>query len=202
MGPTALAFFSGGYFAPARAAAGIGAWALVAVAALLRWPPAAGGSALGIEAAGAVGVRSAAPWLVIGGLGGLAAWTLLSMLWAPIAGNAYAAGQLAVLYTGALIAAVMLLRGRALKWVEPSLAAGALIVIGYGLAGRVLPGILHYARSVSAEGRLEQPLTYWNAMGELAALGFVLCARLAGDEQRRGWMRTTAAAAAAPLGLG
>jgi hypothetical protein len=197
-----LAFFSGGYFAPARAAAGIGAWALVAVAALLRWPPAAGGSALGIEAAGAVGVRSAAPWLVIGGLGGLAAWTLLSMLWAPIAGNAYAAGQLAVLYTGALIAAVMLLRGRALKWVEPSLAAGALIVIGYGLAGRVLPGILHYARSVSAEGRLEQPLTYWNAMGELAALGFVLCARLAGDEQRRGWMRTTAAAAAAPLGLG
>ena len=29
--------------------------------------------------------------------------------------------------------------------------------------------MLHFARSVSAQGRLEQPLTYWNAMGELAA---------------------------------
>jgi hypothetical protein len=82
------------------------------------------------------------------------------------------------------------------------LAAGAAVVVGYGLAGRLLPGLLHFARSVSAEGRLEQPLTYWNAMGVLAALGFVLCARLAGDPSRPGWLRNVAAVATAPLGLG
>ena len=80
-----------------------------------------------------------------------------------------------------LAAAMLLLRPRrAQLLVEPALAAGALIVIGYGMSERLLPGVLHFARSVSAEGRLEQPLTYWNAMGELAALGFVLCARAGG----------------------
>ena len=78
-----------------------------------------------------------------------------------------------------------MLRGRpARRLIEPALAAGTLIVIGYGLSGRLLPGVLHFARSVSAQGRLEQPLTYWNAMGELAAIGLVLCARIAGDRSR------------------
>src|SRR5262249_34683484 len=53
-----------------------------------------------------------------------------------------------------------------------------------------------------AQGRLEQPLTYWNAMGELAALGVVLCARIIGDTSRDQRMRMAAAAATAPLGLG
>ncbi len=66
----------------------------------------------------------------------------------------------------------------------------------------MLPGLLHFSRSFSAYGRLEQPLTYWNAMGELAALGFVLCARIGGDATRARWLRVTAVAASAVLGLG
>ena len=58
------------------------------------------------------------------------------------------------------------------------------MVIGYGLAGRLLPGLIELDRSRSAGGRLEQPITYWNAEGALAALGLVLCARLAGDRTR------------------
>lgn len=185
-GPTALAFFSGGYFQGPRVWAGAASWACVVVALV----------------AGATPPRGRDAWLAIGGLGLLAGWTLLSILWAPLAGNAYGAGQIAVLYAGALLAATMILRGPVLPWVEPVLAAGTVIVVGYGLAGRLLPGLLHFARSISAEGRLEQPLTYWNAMGELAALGFVLCARLAGDDTRPRWLRSLAAAAIAPLGLG
>jgi O-Antigen ligase len=185
-GPTALAFFSGGYFQGPRVWAGAGAWACVAVALL----------------AGARLPRGRDALLAIGGLGLLAAWTLVSILWAPLAGNAYGAGQIAMLYLGALLASAMVLRGRVLPLVEPALAAGTVVVVCYGLAGRLLPGLLHLARSVSAEGRLEQPLTYWNAMGELAALGFVLCARLAGDRTRPSWLRSLAAAATAPLGLG
>src|SRR5260370_6425946 len=69
------------------------------------------------------------------------------------------------------------------------------------MSERLLPGVLHFSLSVSARGRLEQPLTYWNAMGELAALGFVLCARIAGDADRPRPLRAASAAAAAPLGL-
>ncbi len=186
-GPTALAFFSGGYFDAPRAWAGLIAWALVALALLASpWP-----------------IANRRAWLAIGGLGALAAWTLLSTVWAPIAGSAYHAGQTVFLYTGVLLAAAALLRPQTTRtMVEPALAAGALIVIGYGMSERLLPGLLHFSRSISAHGRLEQPLTYWNAMGELAALGFVLAARLAGSTGRPAAVRVTAAAAAAPLGMG
>jgi hypothetical protein len=187
-GSTALAFFSGGYFDEPRAWAGLAAWLLVAVAVVLdpRALP-----------------RGRDSWLAIGGLAAYAAWTLLSISWAPIEGSAYHAGQLVVLYVGVLLAAGLLLRRpAALRAVEPALAAGTVIVICYGLSERLLPGLLHFSRSISAQGRLEQPLTYWNAMGELAALGFVLCARVAGDAGRRLWMRAVAAGAAAPLGMG
>ena len=130
-GPTALAFFTGGYFPEAQAWAGLGAWLLVAVALLAGpWPP-----------------RLGRPfWLAAGGLLLLGAWSLLSVTWAPIRGNAYHSGQLVLVYAGALAAAALLLSASPIRrWVEPALAAGALIVIGYGLAERLLPGVLHFA---------------------------------------------------------
>jgi hypothetical protein len=187
-GPAALAFFTGGYFNEARAWAGLGAWLLVlaAIALQRRALPRAGGA-----------------WVALGGLAALAAWTLASIGWAPIAGSAYHASQVVILYVGVLLAATLLLRERRCqRAVEPALAAGTLIVVGYGISERLLPGLLHFSRSITAEGRLEQPLTYWNAMGELAALGFVLCARIAGDTSRALRVRVAAAAAAAPLGMG
>ncbi len=187
-GATALAFFSGGYFDEARAWAGLVVWALVVVAVLCD------SRALS---------RSRAAWLAIGGLLGWAGWSLASMAWAPLAGNAYHAGQLVFLYAGGLLAAAMLLRTPAAGgWVEPALAFGATIVICYALSERLLPGVLHFSRSAAAFGRLEQPLTYWNATGELAALGLVLCARILGDSVRHVALRLAAGAASAPLGMG
>ena len=186
-GPTALAFFSGGYFDGPRAWAGLLAWALVAIAVFAAPRPA----------------MTTGSWLALGGLAALGVWTLLSITWAPVAGSAYHAGQITILYTGVLLAGMLLLQSRrAQLLVEPALAAGALIVIGYGISERLLPGVLHFARSVSAEGRLEQPLTYWNAMGELAALGFVLATRVAGAPDRAPGVRLAATAAAAPLTMG
>jgi hypothetical protein len=187
-GPTVLAFFSGGYFAEPRAWAGFGAWILVVIA-LVAVPRAL--------------PRGRPSWIALGALGAFAAWTLLSMTWSPLAGSAYHYGQIAVLYLGVLLAAAMLLTAPGARpLVEPALALGALIVVGYGISERLLPGLLRFAHSVSAEGRLEQPLTYWNAMGELAALGLVLSASLAGNAIRPRALRAGAAAAGAPLGLG
>ncbi|HET8977103.1 MAG TPA: O-antigen ligase family protein [Solirubrobacteraceae bacterium] len=187
-GPTALAFFSGGYFETPRVWAGAAAWALVALAMLTGRRP---------LPASAPGI------LAVGGLTGYGLWTLASTAWAPVAGSAWAAGQVALLYAGALIAALAFLRDpRAQRLVEPGLALGTAIVVGYGVSNRMLPGLLHFHRSISAQGRLEQPLTYWNAMGELAALGFVLAVRLAGDAARPRALRVMAAAATPLLGLG
>jgi hypothetical protein len=187
-GPTALAFFTGGYFADARDWAGLIAWLLVAVALL------AGRGSL---------PRTLGSRLALAGLGLFGAWTLASMAWAPIVGSAYAAGQIIVLYLGGLLAAALLARNRRmLALIEPTAALGTLIVIGYGLSERFLPGVLEFSRSLTAEGRLEQPLTYWNAMGEVAAIGLVLCARIVGDASRHPRTRAAAGAACAPLGMG
>jgi len=187
-GPMVIAFFAGGYFQAPQTWAGLIVWVFVAVAMLTspRSLP-----------------RGASAWVAVGGLALLAAWTLISMAWAPSVGGAYHAGQRIVMYLGVLLAAIALLSGSlARRAVEPTLTAGALIVICYGVSERLLPGALHFHRSVTAEGRLEQPLTYWNAMGELAAIGLVLAVRLAGDVTRGSRMRVAAAAASVPLGLG
>ncbi len=187
-GPTVIAFFTGGYFDGPRAAATAVAWALVLLLAL----------------AGPLPVPATLPGRVAAaGLAGLVAWSAISVAWAPLTGPAVDNAQRLLLYLGVLLAATAVLRdARVTRAVEPALAAGTLIVIGYGLAGRLLPGVVELDRSFVAGGRLEQPLTYWNAEGLLAAMGFLLCVRLAGDTSRRGALRAAAAAACAPLGMG
>jgi hypothetical protein len=70
------------------------------------------------------------------------------------------------------------------------------------LSDRVLPGIFDLGRSTGAIGRLEQPLTYWNAMGALAAVGVLLATRVAADSARTRAMRAAAAAGSVPLAVG
>jgi hypothetical protein len=186
--PTVLAFYSGGYFAEPKIVAAIVTWTLVLALAAVGPAPLPRGGAGRVALAG----------LVL-----LTAWTALSVTWAPLAGPATQSVVRLLLYTGALLLAVGVLSApRTIRAVEPALAAGMTMVIGYGLAGRLLPAIVQLAHSRGAGGRLEQPITYWNAEGALAAMGLVLCARLAGDHTRPTWIRTAAAAAAAPLGAG
>jgi hypothetical protein len=188
LGPTVLAFFAGGYFDGPRLVATIVAWALVLVVALASprplptsWPGRA----------------------ALGGLVLIAVWTAISFAWAPLGGAATANLVRTLLYVGAGVAALGLLRDpRAARAVEPLLALGATVVIGYGLSGRFLPGAIDMLDSAKAAGRLEQPITYWNSEGALAAIGLVLCARIVGDGSRPQVMRALAAAASALLGLG
>lgn len=187
-GPTVLAFFSGGYFDGPRFVATITAWVLVLVVAVVAPRPLP---------------ESVPGRIALAGLVLIAAWTGASISWAPLSEPAMDSLVRLLLYLGALVAAVGLMRERmSLRAVEPTLALGATIVIGYGLAGRLLPDLIELNQSVRALGRLEQPITYWNAEGALAAIGLVLCARLAGTGSRPVAMRILAAAGCAPLGLG
>lgn len=186
-GPVALAFASGGFYDEARLVA------LLVVAVLLGlWA---------LVGRGPV-PRDRRVLIALAALAGYAAWVALSASWAPLAVVADADLQRALLYLGALALGSTLWQGsrRAARAVEPAVAAGVLVVMGYGLAGRLLPGIVELAPSRFAGSRLFQPLTYWNGQGELAAIGLILCVRLAGDRTRSGTVRALAAAAAVPVG--
>jgi O-antigen ligase len=69
----------------------------------------------------------------------------------------------------------------------------------YALATRLLPGIITSTPSLLTAGRLEQPLTYYNAQGALAGIGLVLCVHLIGDRVRASRLRAVAAAAVIPM---
>src|SRR4051794_456826 len=187
-GPTALAFGRGGYFDPERLLAALVAWGLLAVAALVSPQPLP---------------RSKAGRAALAGLVLLTIWTGLSISWAPQAAPAEDALQRMLLYVAGFTAAAALLRHPlARRAAEPALALGTLIVIGYGLLDRLLPDSFDVGDPTIAEGRLEAPLTYWNAMGALAAVGALLCVRIAGDPQRPRGLRAAAAAGAPPPAVG
>jgi hypothetical protein len=189
-GPVALAFFSGGFFDRPRDIALLAAGAALAVLVIAA-PP---GQLMPEHLAARVALVAAAAY---------AGWIGLSVTWAPVRDYAGDDAERALLYATVLAAAAIAFRERrAARALEPLLAAGTLIVIGYGVAGRLLPGIVTEHPQQSAVGRLDQPLTYWNAMGALGAIGLVLCARVAGDRERPSALRSAAAAAAVPLGMG
>jgi len=189
-GPVALAFFSGGFFDRPRDIALLVAGVVLAV--LVAAAPA--GRLVPEHPAARVALVAAAAY---------AGWIALSVTWAPVRDYAGDDAERALLYATVLAAAAIAFRERrAARTLEPLIAAGTVIVIGYGLAGRLVPGIVTEHPQQSAVGRLDQPLTYWNAMGALAAIGLVLCARVAGDRERPPALRSAAAAAAVPLGMG
>ena len=186
-GPTVLAFFSGGYFERPRLVAGVLAFAALILAACVATRPLP---------------RSVPGRLALGGLLLLCLWSALSILWAPIGARANGDLQRLLLYLAFFAAAAALLRGRVRPWLEPLLVLGAFVVVAYGLSERLLPDLIELSRSRSAAGRLEQPLSYWNAFGAIAAIGFVLAARVAGDPARQKWLRAAAAGAGVWFGAG
>ena len=187
-GPAALAFFSGGYFDEPRLIAAIAAWALVVLAAFTCERPLP---------------RRPEGLMALAGLALLCGWTALSFAWSPLDERTLDDLQRLLLFLGYTVAAVAFLRpAPARRAVEPALLLGIVVVVGYALSERLLPGLVELDRNRGAAGRLEQPLTYWNAMGALAALGVVLAARLAGDGTRSPTLRAAAAAVSPLVALG
>jgi len=188
--PTALAFRRGGDFdaafhpvAPLVAA--IAAWVLVVIVAVAAPVPLP---------------RGRAGRTALAGMALLAAWTGASIAWAPVAGSAGRDFELDLFYLAAFLVGAAALRGAATRRrVEPALAAGVSVVMGYALAVRLLPGVIPSLRTPAADNRLDQPLTYWNAEGALAAMGLVLCARILGDSARSATARVLAGAACPAL---
>lgn len=190
VGPTALAFRRGGDFSAAfhpvaPLVAAIVAWVLVATVALAARVPLP---------------RDRYGRTALAGMALFTAWTGASIAWAPVAGAAVRDFELALFYLAALLVGAAALRGPPVRRrLEPALAAGICLVMGYALGVRLLPGVIPSLRTPAADNRLDQPLTYWNAEGALAAMGLVLCARILGDPTRSRPARLLAGAASPGL---
>jgi len=132
--------------------------------------------------------------VAIAALGSYALMTLLSALWSGSAGRALIELDRAWMY---LLILVLFGTVRAstedLRWLIRGLVIGASVVCLAGLISRVLPDVWHTAPGVSNQ-RLSYPVTYWNTLGLLAALGIVLAFHLTCALDERRLVRILAAA--------
>jgi len=189
--PTVLAFFSGGYFGVIHGQVGL-------IAAVLAWVAVAAVVLLDHRPLPA----STTAQVALAGLTLLVAWSALSLLWAPLLDPGLADVERASLYLAIFILGCWAFRGADVsRAVEPSLLAGIAIVCAYALATRLLPGIVDAEQGIRAGSRLDQPLTYWNAMGALAAVGLMIAIHTASDARRAQRLRIAAMALVPALGL-
>ena len=121
---------------------------------------------------------SLAARLVVGALLGLAAWQLVSRVWAIDPDATVLEAERTLVYAGAAASAFLIVsRDRAQALVLGVLAGTGIVTVG-GLVEHVL-------RSGAPNDRLELPVGYANASGILAAVALLLGLGLTGDERRR-----------------
>jgi O-antigen ligase len=176
-----LSFNAGGFFpaAPAFVAALL-ALAVALQALLIRRPFEGFGRGL---------------TLAVGALALFALWTLLSGLQADAPGRALVEFQRAAMYVLVVVVAGAPVRSRhRIAWMVRGIAVGIAIVCTVALTTRLLPRVWPIAAEF-ANNRLSYPLTYWNALGLLAAIGVILALHLTATTREPRGVRVAAAAA-------
>ena len=175
-----LAFSSGGFFPTAPALVAIGLAIFLVLRLTLAAHPLAGVSP-------ALGVTAAA-------LGLFAAWTLLSGTWGTPA-RALLEYDRVLAYLLALVAFGSMARTpERLAWMVRLLTLGIAGVAAAALTTWLLPEVWSVAPGAALD-RLSYPLTYWNALGLLCALGSLFALHLTTSGREPPAIRVLAAAA-------
>ena len=117
--------------------------------------------------------------LAAGFLGALAFWTLHSQGWSHAPARAIAEYDRVLLYLltlaffGSLAFSV-----RRVRLMLYGVAIAVVAICGAAFIVRTLPEVIAYSPPIHAE-RLSYPLTYWNSLGLLSAVGLILTGHLA-----------------------
>ena len=181
-----LGFEAGGFFPESTAVAAVG----VAVALILR-------VALAADPFSGLSWRSV---LAIASLALFAIWTLMSAAWSHAPGRAVLEFDRVLLYLLVLVLFATLRRRRGSRTaLAGGFGLGALVLCASGLATRTLPAVFPI-RPETANDRLAFPLTYWNALGLLAALGILLFVGLSASERLPRAVRALSAGAVPTFG--
>jgi len=176
-----LAFTSGGYFSSewglVALALALGAIAVLVVADELRVGP--------LDA------------LLLGALGLLGVWQLLTIVWSTGAGVPVLEAERTLVYLCAAAVLVLFLEPARVPSLLAGIVAGVTVVAVYALGTRLLPGTIGGAYDPSSGYQLAKPIGYWNALGLLLVMGIALAAGLALRGSRA--LATVAAVALVPL---
>jgi O-antigen ligase/polysaccharide polymerase Wzy-like membrane protein len=125
---------------------------------------------------------------------GYAAWTLASQLWSDTQDRALIEFDRALLYLSLLVLFGLLPRPRwRMPWILRGLTVATLLVCTCALITRILPHVWPTSPGF-VDNRLSFPLTYWNSLGILAAIGVVLALGTAANPSENRWFRAIAAA--------
>jgi O-antigen ligase len=176
-----LGFNAGGFFPGATAVATLGVCVLMVLGLMLVSRP----------------FESFTPGLVVplALLAGFAVLTLVSALWSGASARAVIEFDRALFYVLVFAFFGMLVPGkRRLEWGLRGFAGAAVVICAAGLITRVAADVWPIALDVQPE-RLSFPLTYWNALGLLAALGLIACVHLSSSPRDSRPVRILAAAA-------
>jgi O-antigen ligase len=159
-----LAFRQGGFFPNGPAFLAIVLLQLLVLRALLAERPFEGiGATAGV---------------VIAALAGFAVWQLLSAAWSESVGRSLVEFDRTLLYLATFVLFASLGRtSERVAWLIRLLAATFTFICVLGLVSRALPDILTVSTDYAPD-RLSYPVTYWNALGLMAALAIVLLVHL------------------------
>jgi O-antigen ligase len=108
----------------------------------------------------------------------LVGWIALSLLWTTVLPDTVLEVERVLVYLAAAAAGVLLLRRRSVAAVVLGLWGAQVVVTTYALITRLFPDQFGTFDPISGY-RLSDPLGYWNALGILAAIGWLLAVGLA-----------------------
>lgn len=144
-------------------------------------------------AAGALTAPAAIAGVAI--LAALSAWMLWSGSWSGARGRALFEADRALLYLLVFAFCASLPRSsEGMRWTVRSIALGIVVVCLCALITRVLPDLWPTASTI-ANDRLSYPVTYWNALGLMAATGLLLTFGMTADPGEPPLSRVLAAGA-------
>ncbi len=118
----------------------------------------------------------------LGGLTGFGVWTWLALLWSSNPAATVLEGLRVLFYVSVLAALIAVLRRAYVPLLLAATLTAIVLASGYGLITRLFPERLGVFDPVAAY-RLEEPLTYWNALGVFAAIGALLALGFASRSQ-------------------
>jgi hypothetical protein len=110
---------------------------------------------------------------LLSGLTLFAGWIALSTAWATEPSQSVLEVERALVYPAGALAVLLIARRGDTQKVLGGVLAGVVPVCAYALATRLIPERLGTFDSIAGY-RLSHPVTYWNALGLLAALGALL----------------------------
>ncbi len=140
-------------------------------------------------------------WVGVALLVAFAAWSALSLLWSVQPDRTWQATNRALSY--ALVVVLAIAAGSSAPRALERFAVGwllvAVVVAGYALGGKLIPGVdllgLVDFDHTAELARLRAPIGYWNALGLLCAMAAPVALRVAVDDRVRTAWRLAAVAA-------